>query len=58
MLKKLTVRKFRSLADMTVELPQLAVRGPRPEAPGCEEAHEALLAAITVLRAVRDECPS
>ena len=58
MLKKLTVRKFRSLADVTVELPQLAGRSARPEAPGCEEAHDALLAAINVLRAVRDEFPS
>lgn len=32
-------------------------RSGRPEAPGYEEAHDTLLAAINVLRAVRDESP-
>ena len=33
-------------------------RSARPDAPGYQEAHDALLAAINVLRAVRDEFPS
>lgn len=32
-------------------------RSARPDAPGYQEAHDALLAAIDVLRAVRDEFP-